>query len=57
MFLFKIGRPMLLKDYFRFRVAFIAITPDNAIPFTYPLEEQILDSLRFVSKELRFSIL
>lgn len=25
---------MLLKDYFRFQVAFIAITPDNAIPFT-----------------------
>ena len=48
---------MLLKDYFRFQVAFTAITPDCPIPFTYPLEEQILDSLRFVSKDLKFSIL
>ena len=30
---------MLLKDYFRFQVAFIAITPDNAIPFTCLLAE------------------
>ena len=31
---------MLLKDYFRFRVAIIAITPDSVIPFTYPLENK-----------------
>ena len=49
--------PMLLKDYSYFRVAFIAISPDYAIPFTYPLAEQILDSLRYVSKDLKFSIL
>ena len=48
---------MLLKDYSHFRVAFIAISPDYAIPFTYPLAEQILDSLRYVSKDLKFSIL
>ena len=49
--------PMLLKDYSHFRVAFIAISLDYAIPFTYPLAEQILDSLRYVSKDLKFSIL
>ena len=31
---------MLLKDYFRFLVAFIAVRPDNAIPFIFPLAEQ-----------------
>ena len=31
---------MLLKYYFRFRVAIIAITPDSVIPFTYPLENK-----------------
>ena len=32
---------MLSKYYFCFRVAIIGITPGNAIPFTYPLAEQI----------------
>ena len=48
---------MLLKHYFRFRVAIIAITPDNAIPFTYPLADQISKSLRYVRKDLTFSVL
>ena len=56
-YIFVQDRPMLLKDYFRFRVAFIVITPDYSVPFTYLLAEQILDSLRFVSKDLNFSIL
>ena len=41
---------MLLKDYFRFLVAFIAVRPDNAIPFIFPLAEQILDSFRYVQR-------
>ena len=42
---------MLSKDYFRFRVAIIniAITPDNAIPFTYRLAEQIRSPVSAVS--------
>ena len=42
---------MLLKDYFRFRVAIIniAITPDNAIPFTYCLAEQIRSPVSAIS--------
>ena len=56
-FLFKIGRfPDALKRLFRLRLAIIAITPDNAVPFTYPLAEQISNSLRYVCKDLNFSI-
>ena len=42
---------MLSKDYFRFRVAIIniAITPDNAIPFTYRLAEQIRSPVSAIS--------
>ena len=40
---------MLLKDYFLFRVAFLAITADDAVSLTYQLTEQILDSLCYVS--------
>ena len=36
---------MLLKDYFRFRAAFIVITPDDAVSLRYHLAEQILDGL------------
>ena len=54
-FLFKIGRfPDALKRLFRLRLAIIAITPDNAVPFTYPLAEQISNSLRYVCKDLNF---
>ena len=31
---------MLLEYNFRFRVAIIAITSDNAIPCTYPLQNK-----------------
>ena len=56
-FLFKIGRfPDALKRLFRLRLAIIAITPDNVVPFTYPLAEQISNSLRYVCKDLNFSI-
>ena len=41
---------MLSKYYFRFLIAVIANIPVNAIPFTYPLAEQILE----VSKGLIF---
>ena len=36
---------MLLKDYFRFRAAFIVITPEDAVSLRYKLAEQILDGL------------
>ena len=39
-YIFVQDRPMLLKNYFRFRVAFIVITPDYSVPFTYLLAEQ-----------------
>ena len=45
---------MLLKDYFRFRVAMISIRLNNAIPLTYSLAEQISNSLRYVSMDLNF---
>lgn len=45
------------KDYFRFRVAIIGILPDNTIPFTSPLAEQISNILCYVSKDLNFLIL
>ena len=48
---------MLLKDYFRFRVEFIAIIPDDAVSLRYHLAEQILDGLCYVSKDLKFSTL
>ena len=48
---------MLLKDYFRFRAAFIVITPEDAVSLRYKLAEQILDGLCYVSKDLKFSIL
>ena len=47
---------MLLKDYFRFRVEFIAITPEDVVSLRYHLAEQILDGLCYVSKDLKFSI-
>ena len=54
-FLFKIGRfPDALKRLFRLRLAIIVITPDNAVPFTSPLAEQISNSLRYVCKDLNF---
>ena len=48
---------MLLKDYFWFRVAFIniAMTPDNAIPFTYPCRINI-KQFALCFKGLKFSI-
>ena len=45
---------MLLKDYFRFRVAMISIRLNDAIPLTYFLAEQISNSLRYVSMDLNF---
>ena len=45
---------MLLKGYFRFRAAFIVITPDDAVSLRYHLAEQILDGLCYVSKDLKF---
>ena len=32
-----------LRDYLRFREAFMAITPDNSTPFSYPLVEQNIE--------------
>ena len=42
---------MLFKDYFCFRVAIIAITPDSEFLLHTPFAEQISNSLRYVSKE------
>ena len=50
-YLFKVGRlPDALERLLSFPVAFIAVRPDNAIPFIFPLAEQILDSLRYVQR-------
>lgn len=57
MFSFKTGRlPDSMKYYYRCRVAFIPITPGDAIPITYSFEEQTLDNLCYVPKVLNFSI-
>ena len=58
MVLFKMSRlPEALEILFRFRVAIIAITPDNAFLLHTPLQDKISNSLRYVSKDLKFSIL
>lgn len=57
MFSFKTGRlPDSMKYYYRCRVAFISITPGNAISITYSFVEQMLDNLCYVPKVLNFSI-
>ena len=58
MFLFKIGRlPDALKILFSFSSSIYGYYTRLCDSFYIPLAEQILDSLRFVSKDLKFSIL
>lgn len=54
MFSFKTGRlPDSMKYYYRCRVAFISITPGNAISITYSFVEQMLDNLCYVPEVLK----
>ena len=58
MFLFKIGRLAdALKILFLFSSSIYCYYTRLCNSFYIPLEEQILDSLRFASKDLKFSIL
>lgn len=56
MFSFKTGRLPDSMKYYRCRVAFISITPGDAISITYSFVEQMLDNLCYVPKVLNFSI-